>query len=168
MNATEALQAAREAGVGVRVDGQDLLLNAPAQPPSALLEVLAQHKADIIALLEAGEAQWTVEEWRARFDERAAIAEFDGGLSRHDAEALAHACCVVEWLNHNPATSAPGYCAQCEQRERSHNPLVPFSHGTAGYTWLHHRCWSPWQARRRADARAALAAMGIVDRSDRT
>ena len=31
--------------------------------------------------------------------ERAGIAEFDGGLPRPEAEALAFECCVVEWLN---------------------------------------------------------------------
>lgn len=38
-------------------------------------------------------------EWLAFFDERAAIAEFDGGLSRQDAESLAYDRCVAEWLS---------------------------------------------------------------------
>jgi hypothetical protein len=45
---------------------------------------------------------WSGEDWRAFFDERAAIAEFDGGLPREQAEARAFTYCVAEWLNRNP------------------------------------------------------------------
>jgi hypothetical protein len=33
------------------------------------------------------------DDWQAFFDERAGITEFDGGLSRAEAEAQALACC---------------------------------------------------------------------------
>jgi hypothetical protein len=42
------------------------------------------------------------EDWRAFFDERAVIAEFDGGLPRDQAEARAFACCIAKRLNCNP------------------------------------------------------------------
>ena len=56
---------------------------------------------------------WSPVDWRVFFHERAAIAEFDGGLPRAEAEERAYACCVVEWLNQNPTTSTSGRCLAC-------------------------------------------------------
>jgi hypothetical protein len=168
MSAANALAAARTAGLDLRVDGQDLVLNAPAQPPQTILDLLAQHKAGVIAILRAQGEDWPADEWRAFYDERAAIAEFDGGLSRQDAEALAHACCVTEWLNRHPVRSSPDQCLWCGQAEGSNGPLVPFGTDAAGHAWLHHRCWEDWHERRKTEATDALAAMGIKDRSNTT
>ena len=49
-----------------------------------------------------GNHGWSAEDWKVFFDERVAMAEFDGGLPREEAEARAFACCVVEWLNRIP------------------------------------------------------------------
>ncbi len=40
MSAAEALKAARAAGIKLAIDGDDLVLEASAPPPSAILEVL--------------------------------------------------------------------------------------------------------------------------------
>ncbi|HEY6371219.1 MAG TPA: hypothetical protein VIX37_11620 [Candidatus Sulfotelmatobacter sp.] len=53
MSAAQALSAARAVGIHLEVDGDDLLLEAPAPPPSAILEVLSQHKAEIVAGCDA-------------------------------------------------------------------------------------------------------------------
>src|SRR4051794_19878442 len=45
MNAAEALQAARAAGIQVKIDGADLLLKASAPPPAGVLDELSRHKA---------------------------------------------------------------------------------------------------------------------------
>jgi hypothetical protein len=168
MSAAEALKAARAARLDLRVDGQDLVLNAPPPPPPIIMDLLARHKAGVIAILRAEDEDWPAYEWRFFYDERAAIAEFDGGLSRRDAEALAHACCVAEWLNRHPVRSSPERCLWCGQAEGSHEPLVPFGTEAAGHAWLHHRCWEDWHARRKTEATDALAAMGIKDRSSKT
>lgn len=168
MSAADALAAARTAGLDLRVDGRDLVLTAPAQPPQTLLNLLAQHKAGVIAILCAQDQDWPADEWRAFYDERAAIAEFDGGLSRQAAEALAHACCVTEWLNRHPVRSSPDQCLWCGHGEGFHGPLVPFGTEVAGHVWLHHRCWEDWHARRKAKATDALGAMGIKNRSGTT
>jgi len=60
MSAAEALKAARAVGIHLEVDGDDLLLEASAPPPSAILEVLSQHKAEIVALLRPGRDGWPV------------------------------------------------------------------------------------------------------------
>ena len=96
------------------------------------------------------------------FDKRAGIAEFDGGLPRDQAEALAFACCAVEWLNRNFVRSPAGRCLGCGDREHAHDPLVPFGVEPSGHAWLHSRCWPAWHAGRKAQAIAALAAMGIA------
>jgi hypothetical protein len=161
MNAAEALQAARAAGIQVKIDGADLLLKASAPPPAGVLDGLSRHKARILTLLRAGNVYWTAEDWRTFFDERVAIVEFDGGLSRAQANAQALEYCVIEWLNRNPVRSPPGRCLGCGHAEHAHDPLLPFGTETAGHAWLHSRCWPAWRSARKAEAIAALAAMGI-------
>ena len=51
MTATEALTRARSAGIEVGIDGDDLTLEASAPPPAEVLDLLAQHKTAILALL---------------------------------------------------------------------------------------------------------------------
>ena len=126
MSAAEALKAARAAGIALGIDGDDLVLEASAPPPPAVLDLLSRHKAGIVALLQPGRDGWSAEDWQVFFDERAAIAEFDGGLPRADAEARAFACCVVEWLNRNLCRSPPGRCLGCGGADHGHDPLLPF------------------------------------------
>lgn len=68
------------AGVVLTLDGSALRYRAPKgiMTPD-LLQQLAQHKAALLALVDA-------------FEERAAIMEYDGHLPREDAERLAWAC----------------------------------------------------------------------------
>jgi hypothetical protein len=79
MSAAEALKAARAAGVCVSVDGDDLLLEAPAPSPSAVLDLLARHKAGIIALLHLADEGWS------------AHASEDGGMVNGRDETLIRA-----------------------------------------------------------------------------
>ena len=124
MSAAQALSAARAAGIHLEVEGDDLLLEAPAPPPTAVLDAPSRHKAEIVRILRPVKDGWSAEDWRLYFEERAAVAEFDGGLPRDKAEVQAFECCVVKWLDLNPASSAPGHCACCGRSE-SHAP-VPF------------------------------------------
>jgi hypothetical protein len=48
MSAVEALRAARAFGVSVRIDGDDIVLEAAAPPPPNLIELLSRHKAAIL------------------------------------------------------------------------------------------------------------------------
>jgi hypothetical protein len=103
---------------------------------------------------------WDAADYRALFDERAAILELDGGLARSLAEARATEHCVVEWLNRNPAASPAGHCAWCQTPEAEGAAVVPFGVGER-HTWLHPHCWPAWHRRRRADALAALRSFGF-------
>jgi hypothetical protein len=162
MSAAKALKAARAAGIHLVIDGDDLALEASVPPPIAVIDLLSRHKADVVRMLRPANDGWSTEDWQVFFDERAGIAEFDGGLSRTEAEAQAFACCVVEWLDRNFQHSPPGRCLGCGERDHSHDPLLPYGVESVGHVWLHSRCWSPWYADRKAQAIAALAAMGIT------
>lgn len=51
MSAAAVLRVARAAGVDVAAEGGDLALNAENEPPAELLALLAEHKAELLALL---------------------------------------------------------------------------------------------------------------------
>ena len=161
MSAAQALKAARAAGIELDVDGDDLLWASPKQPPTAVLDLLACHKAGIVRLLRSGDDEWSAEDWQAFFDERAGIAEHDGGLSRGEAEALAFDHCVMEWLMRHPVRSNPSACLRCGRAEDERAFVLPFGTEASGHAWLHSDCWPAWHAARKTEAAAALSAMGV-------
>jgi hypothetical protein len=165
VSAAQALKAARAAGIDIALDGDALVLAAGTAPPPAVLNLLASHKAEIVLLLRPANDGWSGEDWLALFDERAGIAEFDGGLPRAPAEARAFACCIAEWLNRNPVRSPPGRCLGCGGRDHAHDALLPFGTESTGHAWLHSRCWDAWYASRRGEAVAALSTFGISIRT---
>jgi hypothetical protein len=163
MSPAEVIERAAEDGVLIALSPTGSISAKGVQ--SAIdrwLPAIRQNKAVIITLLQPGEDGWSVEDWRAFFDERAGIAEFDGGLSRAEAEAGAFAHCLAEWLNRNPQHSPPGRCFDCGGCEHPHDSLLPFGIGSAGAVWLHSGCSSAWYAGRKAKAIAVLATMGIT------
>jgi hypothetical protein len=163
MSAFEALWAAHGAGIQLGVDGDELVLEAHSTPPTvAVLDAVSRHKAEIVALLRPRRDGWSDSDWRAFFEERAGIAEFDGGTPRREAEAHAFACCVLEGLNRNPARSFPDRCLGCGQADLAQDPLLPFGTESTGHAWLHSRCWPAWHVRRKAESVAALSVMGIM------
>ncbi|UEM16569.1 hypothetical protein J4G43_021555 [Bradyrhizobium barranii subsp. barranii] len=159
------MKAARDAGIRIVIEGDAILLDADAAPPAAVLNLLVRHKAGVVELLRTGSDGWSGEDWRALFDERAGIAEFDGGLPRGSAEASAFACCVAEWLNRNPVRSPPGRCLGCGAGHLAHDKLLPFGTEQTGHAWLHSRCWPAWLASRKVEAVAALSSVGICMRT---
>ena len=54
MSAAEVLKLARATGISVMVDGDNIMLEASAEPPADMLDALRKHKADIIAVLRSG------------------------------------------------------------------------------------------------------------------
>jgi len=55
VSAAEALKAARDAGIELGIDGDDLVLEAPAPPSAVVLDLLSRHKAEVLAVLAANE-----------------------------------------------------------------------------------------------------------------
>jgi hypothetical protein len=107
----------------------------------------------------SGEA---AQDWRDWFEERAAIAEHDGELSRAEAEALAFECCIVQWMNLNPPPeNDPERCIECGD-PMDDLAALPFLIGDGGHVWMHSGCHTPWMRHRRVEASDALGRMGIV------
>ena len=161
MSVAETIRAAEASGIRLRAEGTDLVLDADLEPPVDVVNAIRRHKGEIIELLAPPGDGWTTEDWRAFFDERAGIAEFDGGQLQADSEALAFECCLVEWLNRHPKLSDPGRCAWCGKPDRDGHAIVPFGTESFGHTWLHPECWDDWRQDRRKWAQQALAAVGL-------
>lgn len=141
MSAIEALRMAQENGIRLGISGADLVLDADREPAPSVLEAIRRQKTAIVALLAGGADGWTAEDWQAFYAERAGIAEFDGGKSREDAEAMAFEIRIVEWFNRNPCRSDPPSCAMCGKPDWAGHVVVPFGTGEQGHTWLHPECW---------------------------
>ncbi len=165
MSATpDIIAQVRAAGGRVMIIEDRLKVRAPLPLPDKLVADLRLHKAEVMAFLQDRKAAWTPEDWRVFYDDRAGIAEHDGGMSRDDAERQAFECCVVEWLWRNPPpASGPQRCAHCGQPlgEPGRDGL-PYLTGDGGHTWLHDRCWPAWHAHRRDQALAALKTAGLA------
>jgi hypothetical protein len=155
------MKEAEAAGVSVALDGTNLRVSAKRKPPAPILDDLRKHKAEIITLLAHGSDSWSPEDWRTFYDERAAIAQYDGCQTREQAERAGFKYCIVEWLDRHPQSSDPGRCAWCGQPDTGH-AVVPFGTENQGHTWLHPSCWEVWHRDRREKAQRALAAMGLV------
>jgi hypothetical protein len=54
VNAAEVIKEAAAAGVQIAIEGDGLSLDATAKPPKAIIELIAQHKPEIISLLRSG------------------------------------------------------------------------------------------------------------------
>jgi hypothetical protein len=96
-----------------------------------ILNLLARHKSEIVALLRQGRDGWSREDWQVFFEER--------------------------------ARSPPERCLACGGGDHPYDALLPHGFEPIGHAWLHTRCWPAWRAARRAEAVAALEAMGDRD-----
>ncbi len=94
MDGLTLLEEARAAGLTVRADGERLRIRGPRRAEPMAQRLIA-HKAAVLAALIAPPAdpEIRVEDldmnWRVEWEERAAVMEYDGGLPRERAEALA-------------------------------------------------------------------------------
>jgi hypothetical protein len=132
-----------------------LRFKGPRQAAARWAPILRNSKPSIVAhLSRAQRATWDTEDWRAFFEERAAIFEYDGGLPRHEAEVTAWQSCVAEWLRQHPVRSEPVRCLACGESGKR-EPLIPY--GTTAHAWLHGRGWPAWHQSRKAAAEAALS-----------
>jgi hypothetical protein len=55
MTALQAMREARAAGITLRIDGDDLHLQAAAPPPATVINLLSRHKAEVLVMLAATE-----------------------------------------------------------------------------------------------------------------
>jgi hypothetical protein len=165
MNALQAIEAARSAGVRLAIDGDDLVLRSASPPPCEIIDALSRHKSQVIEVIRLDRAVWSPEDWQVFFDERAGSAEFDGSLPRQEAEDRAFECCIAEWLNRNPAPSIAGQCCRCGAAGTPDAVILPYGTEPGTHAWLHADCWTGWQEDRRSQAVEALIVMGLSPRS---
>ncbi len=163
MSAIEALRMARENGVRLGVAGGDLILDADREPARQVLEAIRLHKAAIVALLTSAKSVWTADDWRDFYQERAAIMEYDGEISREEAERLALDWCIMTWMAANPPCGlSKELCSACgEPIGRVGEDSIPLLAGKESHAWVHHTCVGEWQRQRRSLAVSALAKMGV-------
>ena len=118
------------AGIGAKIEpaGENLILRAGRTAiPASLVRRVRDAKNDLIAILSLSAAREQPDEF--------------------SIEAR-----LVQWLDQNPMPSPAGRCAWCGNRETSDAVVVPFGTVPATHTWLHPRCWRPWEIARRATA----------------
>jgi hypothetical protein len=147
MSVAKALKAAVDVGIRLRVDGDDLELSAPSQPPFQVIALLSSNKAEIVRVLR--EALEEREDWQAFFNERAAIAEYEGLLPRRTAEANAFARCIVEWVRHNCSVVIGGFHGR-------------YGIESAVQIRLCSQSWPVWRPQEIFQAMKALKRMGIT------
>ena len=133
-------------GATIEPAGDRLILRAGAAAiPADLVSRIRQTKAELLTMLATHPVPAVL-----------------GTLSRCKAEAQTFECRVAEWLNRNPAPTPAGRCAWCTKFETRSAMVLPFGTEPGTHAWLHAECWPTWHQARRADAIAALKAMGLA------
>jgi hypothetical protein len=77
MNAAEVIEEAAAAGIRIAIEGDGLSLEASEPPPKAIIELITQHKPEIINLLRSGPA-----EARVSWLDMVVAVENEGGRHR--------------------------------------------------------------------------------------
>jgi hypothetical protein len=143
-----------EIGATIRPAGDRLILRAGRTTiPAALVTRVREAKADLLATLAGGGGRpdsFANEEKR-----------YDFRSPRHRTRDRTLESRIVEWLDQHPAPSPPGRCAWCGGPELLGAVVLPFGTEPGTHAWLHSECWADWHCARRAEATAAIAAMGI-------
>lgn len=89
------------------------VVSEPVQPDTPAETIAATPLGQIAAKSKLPPANLDAEDWRSFFEERAAIFEYDGGLSREKAERLAYEASVAGVTNAMPADYPQDRCAAC-------------------------------------------------------
>jgi hypothetical protein len=158
--------------IGLNANGP-VWRNHTSQPLAEVMAILKERRLDVQAVLSARAHAtktrtrepdtWGADDWRAFFDERAGIREFDGRLPRLEAERLALADCAEHWLQRNsPAPHGPeNGCWQCGGAGTEADGADPLTSRNCrgGVFWIHPRCWADYDAAAAAAAKAALGAI---------
>lgn len=164
MMAAHAMRIAEAARIVITIEGDNLVLAAPAKPPASVIDLLARNKSAILNFLRRTNGGLSRSDWQELFDERAGIAEFEGGLLREQAEVQAFSCCVDEWLDRNPVRSPTGCCVYCGQSlSRLGEYIWANSARDPSEVWLHHECSVVWHRDRKQKAVEALTALFARD-----
>ena len=142
-------------GIGATIEpaGDRLILRAgPTANPATLVGRIRGAKRELMAALVARR-----DSGADRRREKEIAAPQDQTFRYRTFEDF-----VIQWLNQNPAPSAPGHCAWCGSPETAGARVVPFGTEPWTHAWLHPECWPDWHRARRIEATLALARTGIA------
>ena len=115
-----------------------ILPEAAAPAPAGAAVAVSPQQAATLRRRQGDE--WSAEDWLGYYDEKAAISEFDHGMSRQEAEEHAIEHCIAEWLYRHPKSSdANDGCPICGGADQPNNSLLPVGLG-GGQVWLHREC----------------------------
>jgi hypothetical protein len=134
----------------------DLRLEADDEPPVEVIDAFRDHKEAVVTELRRAAGKW-----RQIFERHVATIMRARNVSRLEAERAAYEIVLIEQLNAIHPDTDPNRCAHCGKPETPAATLLPIGWG-ARHAWLHDGCWEPWREKRRAEAIAQLAAMGII------
>ena len=161
MSAASIIERVRAAGGEIKLAADGIKLRVPA---SLRDEVVGAVKANKNAVRHALKTEtgdpWDAADYRCYYDERAGIAEFDGEMTREEAETAAFEAVVAEWLDRHHKASPTGECAWCGRPEDDAHAIVPIGQGNV-HSWLHPECWPRWYAAQIDRAVSELAKAGI-------
>jgi hypothetical protein len=160
MDINALFAACRERKIKIYLENDRLKLSSSTEPPDEIMAAVTAHKVALKFMLK-NPAWKEAPHWRERFNERAGIAEFDGGHSRANAEQLALEDCITEWLARHPVISPPDTCVHCKRSDRK-GDILPYGVKSEGRAWLHQKCWPDWRSARDIEALKALALHGIA------
>ena len=174
MLAADLVRAVEQAGGHLELDGDDLVVEAPAPLPEPIMVELRAHKAEVLVVL-AGQTTkassrnaallrrahlavvpnlFDPEDVRAWLDERAAMRE-DSGAARVDADKAAFDELLWIWHAANPVEHAPDQCAACGTTLGP--PVMALPDGAAVCDKPDHGCLISYGGGRRMAAVDALA-----------
>jgi hypothetical protein len=165
MTGAEAIAVARTRGVALAVFLDKLRVYSEGEPDESLIRLLRANKQEVMDAILAAETQ--SDRWRRILAEKLETIMTIRGLTLHDAEREAFEHVVIEHLNDTHPNTDPRVCANCRGPDLPLTPTLPFGVGER-HAWLHQRCWVPWRERRRTEAIAALAAIGISESASST
>jgi hypothetical protein len=165
LKARALLRELRQRGVAIEAKGGQLIIDGLAHAlTDEIVASVKESKSELLQLIGRPEDRraWGAEDWRAYFEERAAIRENDGEVSWAEAERLALEDTITQWLrlNPDPATDPRCGCVHCGLPDQTGNPLVPVL-AQDGQAWVHDWCWARWTDALREEARNVLMSAGI-------
>lgn len=158
MSTAEALNAARAAGIEIRLVRDDLELKAVTPPPADVLDLLSLNKAAIVALLRPVGEGWSAEDWQDFYSEQVEAAQRERDLAPRDAEEIAFVLCLAEWMTRNGSDPA---ARAFVQRIVAVNPFDLILGPTRDYEGHPAKSWNSGCESALLGAAEALHALGI-------
>lgn len=160
MNADTLLNELKARGVAITVDGDKLRLKGVPGSWDDLRDRVRAARETLVRLLKAARP-WSEADWRALFEERAAFLEYEGDLTRKEAETTAIDHLVPEWSNRNPPPDPGGFaCAHCSATTAETDAAI--NYGNDVVRWVHRHCLTAFRNDRHNEALAAVKAMGLL------